>query len=61
LRQVFLKCIRYGLSLKPKKYHFTLEQGKLLGNIVCANGVKIDPARLISIQNLFVPRNKKGT
>jgi hypothetical protein len=59
LRHVFLKCRRYGLSLNPKKSHFYLEQGKLLGNIVCDDGVKIDPARVISIQNLHIPRTKK--
>jgi hypothetical protein len=59
LRQVFLKCRRYGLSLNPKKSHFSLEQGKLLGHIVCADGVKIDPARVIAIQNISIPRTKK--
>jgi hypothetical protein len=59
LRQVFLKCRRYGLSLNPKKSHFSLEQGKLLGHIVCVDGVKIDPARVIAIQNISIPRTKK--
>jgi hypothetical protein len=59
LRRVFLKCRRYGLSLNPKKSHFSLEQGKFLGHIVWVDGVKIDPARVISIQNLYIPRTKK--
>ena len=59
LRQVFLKCRRYGLSLNPKKSHFSLEQWKLLVHIVFADGVKIDLARVIAIQNIYVPRNKK--
>jgi hypothetical protein len=59
LRQVFLKCRRYGLSLNPKKSHFSLEQGKLLGHIVCVDGVKIDPARVIAIQKISIPRTKK--
>jgi hypothetical protein len=57
LRQVFLNCKRYGLSLNPKKSHFVLEQGKLLGNIVCVDGV--DPTRVITIQKIYIPRNKK--
>jgi hypothetical protein len=59
LRQVFLKCRRYGLSLNPKKSHFALEQGKFLGHIICADGVKIDLARVITIQNLSIQRTKK--
>jgi hypothetical protein len=59
LRQVFLKCRRYGLSLNPKTSHFSLEQGKLLEHIVSVDGVKIDSARVIAIQKKIVPRTKK--
>jgi hypothetical protein len=59
LRQVFLKCKRYGLSLNPKKSHFALEQGKLLGHIVYVDRVKNDPARVIAIQKLSIHRTKK--
>ena len=33
LKKVFLKCRRFGISLKPKKSQFSLEEGKLLGHI----------------------------
>jgi hypothetical protein len=59
LRQVFLKCIRHGLSLNPKNSHFSLEQGKLPSHIVCVDGVKIYLARVIAIQRLSIPRTKK--
>jgi hypothetical protein len=59
LRHVFMKCRRYSLSLNLKMSHFALEQGKLPGHIVCADGVKIDPARVIAIQNLSIPITKK--
>jgi len=31
----------------------------MLGHIVCADGIKIDPARVISIQKIYIPRTKK--
>jgi hypothetical protein len=46
LRKVFLKCRRFGLSLNPKKSLFSMKEGKLLGHIVSAEGVIIDPNRV---------------
>ena len=43
LRRVFLKCIKFGISLNMKKYPFSLSEGKIVGHIVLAEGVKIDP------------------
>ena len=33
LRQVFINCRKYGISLNPKKSLFGLEEGKLLGHM----------------------------
>jgi hypothetical protein len=59
LRKTFLKCRKYGISLNPKKSLFALREGRLLGHIVSADGVKIDPARIEAIQKLSLPRSKK--
>jgi ribonuclease HI len=59
LRKVFMKCRRYGLSLNPKKSLFSMKEGKLLGHIVSAEGVRIDPSRVEAIQTLSLPRSKK--
>lgn len=59
LRKTFLKCRRYGISLNPKKSDFSLKEGKLLGHILSADGVKIDPKRVEAIQKLSLPRSKK--
>ena len=59
LRKVFLKCRRYKISLNPKKSQFALNEGKLLGHIVSAEGVKIDPVRVEAIQKLSIPRSKR--
>jgi hypothetical protein len=49
LRKVFLKCQKFGLSLNPKKFVFSMKEGKLLGHIVLAEGVRIDPNRVEAI------------
>jgi ribonuclease HI len=59
LRKVFSKCRRFGLSLNPKKSLFAMMEGKLLGHIVSAEGVRIDPSRVEAIQTLSLPRSKK--
>jgi hypothetical protein len=59
LRKVFLKCRRFGLSLNPNKSLFSMKEGKLLGHIVSAEGVKIDSSRVEAIQNFSLPRSKK--
>jgi hypothetical protein len=45
LKRVFLKCRKFGLSLNPEKSLFPMKEGKLLGHIVSAEGVRIDPRR----------------
>jgi hypothetical protein len=59
LRKVFLKCRKFGLSLNPKKSLFAMKEGKLLGHIVSAEGVRIDSSRVEAIQTLSLPRSKK--
>jgi hypothetical protein len=59
LKRVFLKCRQFGISLNPKKSHFSLRKGNLLGHIVSAEGVMIDPAWVEAIQKLYLPRSKK--
>jgi hypothetical protein len=59
LEKVFLKCRKYGLSLNPKKSLFFMKEGKLLGHIVSAEGVKIDPSRVEAIKTMSLPRSKK--
>jgi hypothetical protein len=59
LEKVFLKCRNYGLSLNPKKSLFSIKEGKVLGHISSAEGVKIDPNRVEAIKMLSLPRSKK--
>ena len=59
VRQVFLKCRKYGISLNPKKSLFGLEEGKLLGHIISKDGIRIDSARIEAILQIPHPRNVK--
>jgi hypothetical protein len=59
LKRVFQKCRKFGISLNPKKYHFAVEEGKLLGHIVSIEGIKIDPSRIEWIFKTSTPRNNK--
>ena len=49
LEKVFLKCRKFGISLNPKKYHFSMEEGKIIGHIISKRGIKIDPDRVVAI------------
>jgi len=59
LRQIFLTCRKYGISLNPKKSLFGLEEGKLLGHIISKDGIRIDPDRIQAILQMPHPRNIK--
>ena len=59
LKQTFLKCRKFGLSLNPKKSHFVVQEGKLLGHLVSTDGIRIDPERVKSILKINLPRSKK--
>jgi hypothetical protein len=59
LKRVFLKCRKFGLSLNPKKSLFSMKEGKLLGYIMSAKVVNIDPSRVEAIQALSLHISKK--
>jgi hypothetical protein len=55
LRQTFVKCRKFGLSLNPKKSHFSMKEGNLLGHIVSKEGVRIDFERVEAIKQIVFP------
>ena len=59
LRQTFLKCMKFGLSLNPNKSHFAMHEGNLLSHLVSTEGIKIDPDCVNSILKISIPINKK--
>ena len=59
LERIFLKCMKFAISLNPKKSHFALEEGKLLGNIISKDGIRIEPTRVEAIGHIALLRNTK--
>ncbi|GLJ21637.1 hypothetical protein SUGI_0402860 [Cryptomeria japonica] len=59
LEKVFNKALEFGVSLNPKKCHFGVTEGKLLGHIVSKEEVRIDPERIEVINKVSQPKNVK--
>ena len=59
LRKTFLRSRKFRISLNPKKSHFIMLEGKLLGHIISKDGIKSDPRGVQAIQNIGFPRSKK--
>lgn len=57
LEKVFNKALEFGVSLNPKKCHFVVIEGKLLGHIVSKEGVRIDLERIEAINNVPKPKS----
>lgn len=52
LRKILHKCKSLAISLNQKNFVLGVFKGKLLGPIVSKEGVKIDPERVKSIQEI---------
>jgi hypothetical protein len=59
LTYILERCIKYDISLNPKKTIFGVEEGKLLGHIISQEGICIDPKQKKAIAHLPLPHNKK--
>jgi hypothetical protein len=59
LRRAFEKCRKFGISLNPKKSNFSMEEGKLLGDIISKEGIKIDSIIVEGILKICITKSKK--
>jgi len=55
LDKVLQRCIDFNLVLNYGKCHFMVEQGILLGHVICKKGMEVDPAKIDVISNLPYP------
>lgn len=60
VKQVLQKLQEHGLAIKESKCHFGLAEVKLLGYVVCAEGLKADPDKVSAITDMAAPTDKKG-
>jgi hypothetical protein len=59
VKRVFQKCRKFDISLTPKKSHFRMEEGNLLGHIISKEGIKIDPNKVEGILKMGTSHSKK--
>ena len=55
LREVFARCRKHNMKLKPKKCELFRGKVIFLGKLVTAHGVSVNPANLHVVQNWKVP------
>lgn len=60
LEKCFKQCDKFGISLNSDKCHFGVPFGKLLGHIVSAAGIAMDPDKIKIILELPVPETISG-
>jgi hypothetical protein len=60
LAKCFAQCDKYGISLNVAKCQFVVPFGKLLGHIVSANGIEVDPDKITLIVNFPRPTTIRG-
>ena len=46
LEKCLIKCRENGVSLNPEKCNFCVNSGKLLGHVVCREGLLVDPKKV---------------
>jgi hypothetical protein len=59
LKKVFQKYKKFNILLNPKKSHFGMQEGKLLGHIISKEGINIDPSRVEEILSTFCAIRRK--
>lgn len=55
LQRVFRKCRKFGISLNPKKSHFSMKEAKLLLHIISKEGIKVNPKTVEAILKIELP------
>ena len=59
LQQTFANLREANLKLNPEKCTFGVQKGKILGCIVSAKGIDLNPKKVQAILNTKVPENIK--
>ena len=57
LDRVFSRIEKYNVRLNPKKCAFGVTSGKLLGYIVSAKRIEVDPKKVKAIMEMPPPKN----
>ncbi|MCP6210323.1 reverse transcriptase domain-containing protein, partial [Klebsiella pneumoniae] len=57
LTKIFDRLEKFQVRLNPKKCVFGVTSGKLLGYIVLAKGIEVDPTKVQAIMDMPPPQN----
>ena len=57
LAKIFTRLEAFKVRLNPKKCAFGVKSGKLLGYIVSAKGIEVDPKKVQAIISMQPPKN----
>lgn len=57
LERIFVRLEQFKVRLNPKKCAFGLRSGRLLGYIVSAKGIEVDPTKVKEIMEMGAPQN----
>ena len=60
LEKCLIKCRENGVSLNPEKCYFCVNSGRLLGHVVCKEGLLVDPKKVGVIKELPPPTTVRG-
>ena len=60
LEKYLIKCRENGVSLNPEKCYFCVNSGRLLGHVVCQEGLLVDPKKVDVIRKLPPPTTVWG-
>ena len=60
LRDALVRCEETNLVLNLEKYHFMVKEGVVLGHRISARGIKVDKAKIETIEKLPPPSSVKG-
>ena len=60
LRNALIRCEETNLMLNWEKCHFMVKEGIVLGHRISARGIKVDKAKIETIEKLAPPSSVKG-
>ena len=60
LRETFDNLDRYNIKLNPKKCAFGVPAGQLLGYLISARGIEVNPEKIQAILTMKQPKNLHG-
>ena len=60
LRQALIRCEETNLVLNWEKCHFMVKEDIILGNRISERGIKVDKAKIETIEKLLPPSSVKG-